>query len=121
MISINKCCHKILCVSAIVYTKFFISTALLKFKIKITLFYIICFQLYKNMKNMSFIFHYFLYVSIYTAFFIRLRGAITMHSGVHSGTEHARILFSPRLNETTIMDAVCSRDITQGLHSKLIV
>ena len=50
------------------------------------------------MKNMSYIFRYFQYVSICTAFFIRLQGAITMHSDVLSGTEHARMLlncFSP--------------------------
>ena len=80
------------------YTKFLISTALLKLKIKIKLFYIICFQLYTNMKNMSYIFYYFLYVSLCTAFSFHLRGAITMHSDVHSGTEHAHMLldcFSP--------------------------
>ena len=72
---------------------------------------------------MSYIFHYFRYVSICTAVFIRLRGAITMHSDVHSGIEHARMLldcFSPS-ERNPIVDAVCSRDITQGLHSKLIV
>ena len=33
---------------------------------------------------------------------------------------HAYTVVSPRLNETPIMVEVCSRDITQGWHSKLI-
>ena len=52
-----------------------------------------------------------------------LRFSNTINSEVQSGTEHARVhtVDSPRLNETPIMDEVCSRDITQGWHSKLIV
>ena len=40
---------------------------------------------------MSYILHYFLYISFFTGFFIRLRGAITVHSVILSGTEHARL------------------------------